>query len=355
MDGVVPPAGGEKPDPAALSGGGQHASGGRRAHGGAVGPAGGGEPPGGPRFDQPVPPGGYAWWYVDALSDDGRTGLTLIAFIGSVFSPYYARARRSGPADPLDHCALNVALYGHGRKRWAMTERGRGALHRTTSSLRVGPSSLRWDDDTLTIDIDEITVPLPSRLRGRVRLYPDAVTTRSVVLDRSGRHRWRPIAPCGRVEVAFESPAVRWSGAAYFDCNDGDEPLERAFVRWDWSRASLRQGTAVLYDVERRDAGDLALAMRFDAAGAMQEFAPPRPARLPRTGWNISRATRADSGLGAVVLRTLEDGPFYARSVLATRLLGEPVTAVHESLSLDRFDARWVQTLLPFRMPRAWR
>jgi len=25
---------------------------------------------------------------------------------------------------------------------------------------------------------------------------------------------------------------------------------------------------------------------------------------------------------------------------------------VHESLSLDRFDSRWVQTLLPFRM---WR
>jgi carotenoid 1,2-hydratase len=25
---------------------------------------------------------------------------------------------------------------------------------------------------------------------------------------------------------------------------------------------------------------------------------------------------------------------------------------VHESLSLDRFDSRWVQTLLPFRMLR---
>jgi len=27
---------------------------------------------------------------------------------------------------------------------------------------------------------------------------------------------------------------------------------------------------------------------------------------------------------------------------------------VHESLSLERFDSRWVQALLPFRMPR-WR
>jgi hypothetical protein len=31
---------------------------------------------GAPRFDQPVAPGGYLWWYVDALSDDGRYGLT---------------------------------------------------------------------------------------------------------------------------------------------------------------------------------------------------------------------------------------------------------------------------------------
>jgi carotenoid 1,2-hydratase len=31
------------------------------------------------------------------------------------------------------------------------------------------------------------------------------------------------------------------------------------------------------------------------------------------------------------------------------------VRAMHESLSLARFDSRWVQTLLPFRMPRSAR
>jgi carotenoid 1,2-hydratase len=72
---------------------------------------------------RPVPHGGYAWWYVDGLSDDGRHGITLIAFIGSVFSPYYAWARRRGGGDPEHHCALNVALYGAGGKRWALTER----------------------------------------------------------------------------------------------------------------------------------------------------------------------------------------------------------------------------------------
>ncbi len=51
-------------------------------------------------------------------------------------------------------------------------------------------------------------------------------------------------------------------------------------------------------------------------------------------------------------MRTLEDAPFYARSLVRPALLGERVAAVHESLSLDRFRTGWVQMLLPFRMPR---
>jgi carotenoid 1,2-hydratase len=45
----------------------------------------------------------------------------------------------------------------------------------------------------------------------------------------------------------------------------------------------------------------------------------------------------------------------YARALVLTQLLGVPVTAVHESLDLNRFASRWVQTLLPFRMPRRGR
>ena len=67
--------------------------------------------------------------------------------------------------------------------------------------------------------------------------------------------------------------------------------------------------------------------------------------------WRIPRRTRCAPGL-ARIWDTLEDTPFYARSVIDTSMLGEPVRAMHESLYLDRFDTRWVQALLPFRMPR---
>jgi carotenoid 1,2-hydratase len=55
------------------------------------------------------------------MSDDGQHGITLIAFVGSVFSPYYAWARGRGRANPNNHCALNVAIYSKGQSRWAMT------------------------------------------------------------------------------------------------------------------------------------------------------------------------------------------------------------------------------------------
>src|SRR5690606_31511712 len=113
--------------------------------------------------------------YVDALSDDGRHGLTIIAFIGSVFSPYYAFRRRRGPVAAIDHCAVNVALYGEGPGRWAMTERGRRAVDRDATRLAIGPSTMAWRDDGLEVEFDEVAVPWPRRTTGSLRLYADGV------------------------------------------------------------------------------------------------------------------------------------------------------------------------------------
>lgn len=301
-------------------------------------------------FSLPVPDDGYAWWYIDALSDDGQEGLTIIAFVGSVFSPYYRFARRRGPIDPLNHCALNVALYRAGGNRWTMTERGRRKVARNAQSLVIGPSDLSWDGNALSINIDEVTAPIPGRIRGRVRVIPRAVTQQAFTLNADGNHRWWPIAPSARVEVELASPDLRWQGDGYFDMNAGDVPLEQGFTVWEWSRAALRDGTAVLYEAKRRDGGRLDLAIKFDRNGEMQSFDAPALQRLPRTPWRVDRSARSEAG--ARVVQTLEDSPFYARSVIATTLLGEHATLMHESLSLDRFKMPVVQAMLPFRMPR---
>jgi carotenoid 1,2-hydratase len=302
-------------------------------------------------FDRPVPKRGYAWWYLDALSDDGAHGITVIAFIGTVFSPWYALARRGGGGDPENHCCLNVALYGR-PSRWAMTDRRRQALRRDADTLTIGPSSVNWDGHALSIRIDEVTAPIPSRLRGVVRLHPTALSERRFVLDSDGRHEWQPIAPRSRVEVALESPALCWSGAAYFDTNAGAAPLEQDFRQWDWCRAMLPDATAILYNAERRDGSRVSLALRATDDGALTDFAPPPETELPRTFWRIRRATRAEGA--ASVKGTLTDAPFYARSEIRTRLLGCEANGVHESLDLDRFASPAMFAMLPFRVPRGW-
>lgn len=312
-----------------------------------------------PRFDAEVRPGGYAWWYLDAWSDDGTQGLALIGFVGSVFSPYYAWSRRrgGGTADPLAHCALNLALYGAPGARvpraWSMTERGARHVRRSAHTLEIGPSRLAWDGTELVIDIDERAVPWPARLRGQVRVRADQWLDRRYPLDEAGRHGWRPIAPHARVEVAFEDPGMRWRGTGYLDANEGERPAADDFSRWDWCRAPLAGGASTVhYDVDRRQGPAHRLALVFAPGAAPRHVAPlPRHA-LARTGWGLARHAAGEAGARPEVIQTLEDGPFYARSRLRAQLAGETVEALHESLSLDRWRQPLVQAMLPFRMPR---
>jgi carotenoid 1,2-hydratase len=352
MEGIVRAPGLQKPHSPSLPGGGQHPSGTRGADGGTIRPHGCGGGARGPCFAQDVVPGGYAWWYVDALSADGTQGISLIAFVGSVFSPYYALARRRGPADPEAHCALNVAIYAPNARRWAMTERGKSAISRDARCFAIGPSALEWDGRALTVHIDEVAVPIPRRLSGSVRVTPSTLQTAVFELDAAGRHRWQPIAPQAHVEVAFTRPALRWSGSGYLDCNAGDAPLDDGFSRWTWSRAQLGEQTAVLYDVTERSGLPRSLSICIGRDGQVEPFEAPAVRDLARTWWGLPRATRADRGAGASVIRTFEDTPFYARSSIATRLLNAPTVAMHEFLSLDRFRRLPVQMMLPFRMPR---
>ena len=233
-----------------------------------------------------------------------------------------------------------------------MTERGRGALTRDATRLAIGPSEVVWDGAALSVRIDERGCPLPRRIRGTVRVFPRALTGHTEHLDAAGRHRWSPLAPASRVEVTLDEPALRWSGDGYFDSNAGLRPMEQDFVRWDWSRAALRDGSGLFYDVSRRDGGRKLIALHVADDGAVSPLDERPIARLPNTRWGVARETRVAPDFVPRVARTLVDAPFYARSELLTRVAGQDVTAMHESLSLDRFRAPWVQAMLPFRMPR---
>lgn len=302
-----------------------------------------------PPFDLEVPRDGYRWWYLDAIRPETGEALVIIAFVGSVFSPYYFRARSRGRGDPEQFCAVNVALYGAAGKRWAMTERGASAVARETNLFRVGPSSLQWSGDHLRFSINERCTPLGQRLRGTVRAWPTVTSPVRYRIGSDDLHSWHCWSPQARVSVDF-GPLGAWQGEGYLDSNWGREPLEAGFRHWDWSRARSRDGSLIHYDVTRRDGSREVLSLRIGPDGKHHALEPPPCRPLGRAGWGVHRTPRGAAGLK--LLRGLEDTPFYTRSTLADERDGQPLVVMHESLSLDRFRQAWVRTLLPFRMPR---
>ncbi|MGZ2259921.1 carotenoid 1,2-hydratase [Roseobacter sp. A03A-229] len=283
------------------------------------------------------------------MSDCGKRAVSVIGFIGSVFSPWY---RWSGRRNPQNHVCINVATYGRGG-RFTMTDRGAAALRQTNSRFEVGPSMMRWERDQLVIDVDEISgPPLINRIRGQIRVSPTALTDVELPLTADGAHIWRPFAPSARIEVEIDRPGWQWQGDGYFDANFGSRALEEDFSYWTWGRFPTASGATCFYDATRLDGSELAAGFRFDQSGHAETIALPPKARLRRSLWAVKRETRADTGFIPRQKLAMLDAPFYTRSAVETQLDGERVTGVHEALDLRRFRSPLLKPMLAVRVPR---
>jgi carotenoid 1,2-hydratase len=287
------------------------------------------------------------------VSDDGRFTIVVIVLLGNPFSPRYARARASGRAVALDHSALHVAIGGPDARRWALSERRIVEQDRRASEVVLSRSRACWTERGLEVEIHESTTPGRRPIRGRMTLFPERTTSEVVSLDSAGVHRWWPVAPVAHVEVALTEPALRFRGHGYHDANAGATPLESEFSHWAWSRARLTgERSVVTYDVVDRTGEKRARTFLFGAAG-FDCAASVQRGRLPTTRWLLDRSIGADRGASPRLVRSLEDGPCYARALAETRLFGEPTVAMHEVLSGDRLRRAWVRFFLGFRIAGA--
>lgn len=233
-----------------------------------------------------------------------------------------------------------------------MTDRGETALRQTRDTFTVGPSTLRWRSGRLEIDVDEISsLPLVSRVRGRITVTPTGVTAVELPLLADGSHVWRPFAPTTRIEVDLNR-GWNWSGHGYFDANFGTRALETDFAYWTWGRFPMTGGSACFYDAERRDGTHLEFGVRFSEAGAAEPIPLPPRTRFARSLWTVRRETRADAGFRPRQVKAMLDAPFYTRAAVRTRINGEDTTGVHEALDLDRFASPLIKPMLAVRVPR---
>jgi len=233
-----------------------------------------------------------------------------------------------------------------------MTERGPRHVQRDATHFQIGPSDLHWNGQSLEIRIKERSLPFGQKVTGHVKVFPEQLFHYSVGLDQQKKHRWGPIAPTSRIEVALQEPNISWQGHAYLDSNEGDEPINRPFKDWDWARALLKdQSTAVVYDVREKNGHENLLALKFKSDGQVEDFEIGSRQALPLTLWKIQRHLRSDKN-NLSVIQDLEDTPFYSRSILKGHWLGEDLVCMHETLNVPRFSSMVVQMMLPWRMPR---
>lgn len=284
------------------------------------------------------------------MSDDGRSAIVVIAMLGNPFSPAYARARARGPADALVCSAMNIAVYAKGASAWSLRDRRVSEHDRGPTRLAIGPSTMRWEGDRLIVEIDERTTPFGRPVRGTITLEPETHPRLELSIDEQGMHRWWPVAPLARIQVHLEEPAVRFIGHGYHDANAGEVSLETTFDHWSWSRARTPSGALLMYDVNGTSGGERSLSFLVTPKGDIEELDLPHRVPLRRTVWGLGRHARSDEAGSARIVRTLEDGPFYARALVESRFAGRSVVAMHETLAAHRLPREWVRFLTGFRM-----
>ena len=234
-----------------------------------------------------------------------------------------------------------------------MTDRGRAALRQSDSELTIGPSEMRWENGALVIDIDEVSSPpLISRVRGKVRVTPSALTSVEMTLTPDGAHVWRPFAPICDIRVDLDAAGWQWNGHGYFDANFGTRALEQDFSYWTWGRFPTRHGSTCFYDATRLDGSTLGIGIDFDKHGTARAITPPPKAPMRRSLWAVTRNTRADPGYQPTQVQSMLDAPFYSRSAVRTRINGEETVGVHEALDLTRFRSPFLKPMLAMRVPR---
>lgn len=332
-------------------------------------------------------PGGFTWFYVDIVDDQGR-GATVIWSWGLPFLPGYVQAARVGrPELPVNRPSVNVVVYGGGRERFYLlselppedcswSEDGR--------SWRLGDCFFSWTDTpghtsgkalrgtapvrTLHASLD-LALPTGGRVTGQLKLAgalrrdcPDGATS----VDPAGIHLWTPMVAASRgcLELRTPSGELRVEGRAYHDRNSAARPLTALGIQsWWWGRLALPGRDLIFYRLIPSEVGtvprDIVVEVAADGACRAREDAEMTVGRLRRSTWGLRWPTSATfpdpDGVPVHVEMTalLDNGPFYQRYLLRGRCGADEAYGVGENVVPDRVDTDLLRPLVRMRVHRS--
>lgn len=290
----------------------------------------------------PEAAGAYRWFYADVTA--GPFSAVFIFMVGSLFSPRYSVAARRGGL-PLEHSAVNFALYHQGvRRLWVLSEYARAEVE-APGRLRIGRSTLTYGEGgEVRVKVEDRTAPWGRPVSARLTLEPLTPVGEVVQLMPELPHYWQALAPRARARLEVPSLGVKARGLGYHDTNHGDELLGARLSGWHWARTHREDETVVDYHLPD---GVAPLTVVADRRGVRCERGPvhgPRPTSI--TGWGLRVPSRLHVGNEVVGQpRLLESSPFYAR--LEARQ--GPLDSLGEVADFRRFHSPFIRWMAHFR------
>ena len=301
-------------------------------------------------------PGGFIWWYLDLVEENGD-GFVLIFAWGLPFLPGLLHAARQGkPQMPGEWPAVSLAVYRGGTCVFYLLDVPETASWdqtRTRESLAFGRSTmtLGWESGRFELQVNLDTEGAGEPISGQICVTGPGVQSETAPTA----HSWAVLAACVSGQATLKIAGEQWlfSGRAYVDRNAGDRPIDTlGMSAWTWARVAFPGRELVLWEVDGTTPGEQTIALsifpdgsraldspRYESSGRWwgAGTAAPKQIQVQGAGWPASLR------LG----RPLESSPFYARfPVTAVDVNGEVGHGFAERCLPARIDATWMRPLV---------
>lgn len=313
-------------------------------------------------------PGGFCWWYVDAIDAEGN-GFVVIWSFGLPFLPGYTSAARAGRAPASAEVpALNVVVYRDGRPDFYLLQRyspehaswdGAGSWRFGRTRIVATDTAGGRRDVVLTIDADVPgqIAPLVGEVRLKGALRPEQADAGQSAVDENATHWWSPICAHAHATLALEcgEQAWSWSGPAYHDRNASLSHIDGLGIgRWTWARFCDGNVTRVLYELhpDDRAAEPLVYWITMSDHGGLQVEQPEVVERRRARGmfgaphFDRIRLKTSSGDVTIADASVLDDGFFYIRKAVQLHTGERIVAGMAEEVLPARVDRFWHRPLV---------
>lgn len=283
----------------------------------------------------PQQPGGYEWWYFDALSEDGNYSFVIIFYEGNPFSTRYNRALMKGQDPrPSHHPAISISVYEWGRPiYYSFTEFEESDCRFGDSepSVRMGPHRMTAKEDPQVLRYElqlEEELASGDRLKATIGFKsPKKETTPFAEPDGDrAEHAWNLVQPRAEVQAEFSITApnkdpreITFRGRGYHDHNGGSEPMRNEFTDWYWGRFHFEYATLVYYVMNRKPNKQYrAWLISNNNEAIIESFNEITLGDRQLTLFGLKPARKisicsGDTGIRIQHGQVLDNGPFYQR------------------------------------------